>query len=1196
MTRQEEPAVDIARNLLRRLASQRLTPSAARLYSQYTRLRVRQPGLPTWRAAEAASRLNDAVRLIGASFLCRSEGSEDWRAGLRRAGELLEWLDHPELRPQGVPLRLLAAAVYQLAGLPARASGLINQDDASDQESQVLASLLAADFQALLRHLARYWVSVAHLPMRSRPAWDDPAGPYDSAREWIVRLTTSCLGILCAEMRWGSEARLDRSLAKLSAISKLILHGHDPYSWLLAKLTAEVSTTQVTSSMRHCVEPLRVSMSREGHIALERYLRQRYQTCRALAWPSQHRGIEQLTSGTSFALFTPTGAGKTTVAELAILQDLFPGPDSPRSGLLEGTGQKPLALYLVPSRALAAEVESKLSRVVRNLGTRPVIVTGLYGGADWGPMDAWLTREDPTVLICTYEKADALIRFLGPMFLSRISLVVIDEAHSVQFEGETETLRTGDSRALRLESLTARLLARLDQSGGRAIALSAAASGIEGALASWAAGRILAEPIKSSYRSTRQLVGRLQCLRGGRFEMRYDVLDGASLHFDNGQGDVPYVPDPFPPCPQPPGPPRTWAGAEKGLRPPLLWAAAHLASPDVRGRRHAVLISVTQGIAGYGRDFLSLLQSPWGQDIPPLFDVPTEPMKKTIWERCLKSCEDYFGSNSYEYQLLTRGIVVHHGRMPGLLSRLCVDLIDERVVHVVLATSTLSEGVNLPFEIVLIPTLRRCAVELSVREFCNLVGRAGRPGSGTEGRSLVLLNPDDRRAVDRYARLVRGLLRQSEGQVPDAGPQSPLGLLISDLWQEWQRLGSTSWNGFLDWLEQVVAPYPPLTAPDDPTAGCLWRSLDSLDGVLLPSLEGAKRMADGDFTPAAVEEELARVWRRSYAHFAVAEESRLADAFVRRGRALVTTILPNATQRRRIICTGLPPSSAMEMIDLYPSLRQHLETGADYADWASRQRLHYIESAVALLGTISKFAPGQKIGRANVDWRDVLRWWLDPRSAAVRPSAGLASEWYKFVRDSFEYRFTWGLGSVLSLATDDVCGDTTGVLPMDEWPRTGLPWIALWLKELVTWGTLEPVAAYALSRRVRFTRVEAEALAAEYRAEQGDVPGSDEVLNPTRIREWLQQRELNLPGQRAEGHVPRPLMVRLLRDFAGQSARQWRVVPAECDGKLYWFDPGGFLLASCSTPIDWRSSHLDDYDFWLDPDKQSVWAKDYANA
>jgi reverse gyrase len=140
--------------------------------------------------------------------------------------------------------------------------------------------------------------------------------------------------------------------------------------------------------MRNHLLRLNEELSDTGRTAIERYLRQSYLRGRVLAWPSQIRGIERLLTNESFALCTPTGSGKTTVAELAILQNLF---SQTNVGELSNTA--PLALYLVPSRALATEVEANLSRVMRNSAppTQQVVVTGLYGGTDWGPTDAWLT-------------------------------------------------------------------------------------------------------------------------------------------------------------------------------------------------------------------------------------------------------------------------------------------------------------------------------------------------------------------------------------------------------------------------------------------------------------------------------------------------------------------------------------------------------------------------------------------------------------------------------------------------------------------------------------------------------------------------------------------------------------------------------------------------------------------------------------
>lgn len=55
---------------------------------------------------------------------------------------------------------------------------------------------------------------------------------------------------------------------------------------------------------------------------------------------------------------------------------------------------------------------------------------------------------------------------------------------------------------------------------------------------------------------------------------------------------------------------------------------------------------------------------------------------------------------------------------------------------------------------------------------------------------------------------------------------------------------------------------------------------------------------------------------------------------------------------------------------------------------------------------------------------------------------------------------------------------------LDMWSSADIPAAALWIKDLVLWGTLEPAAAYALSRRLADARSNAEALAAEYYAQR----------------------------------------------------------------------------------------------------------------
>jgi len=777
----------------------------------------------------------------------------------------------------------------------------------------------------------------------------------------------------------------------------------------------------------------------------------------------------------------------------------------------------------------------------------------------------------------------------------RISLVVLDEAHSIQFDEPIKKLQEADSRALRLEILGSRLFTYLDQSRGRVIALSAMASGIENSLAGWVTGQRDATPAKTSYRSVRQLIGSLECFSDHRFEIRYDLLDGASLKYkeDGKKEEQPYIRKPFQALPDVEG---YKTGPETRLRPYLFWAALHLASQDVGGRQHTVLISVTQNIKGYAKDFLDLLDKIWlNTKLPIFFQPPQEEEELALWEKCLRSCEDYFGRDSTEYKLLQKGIVVHHGRMPGLMARLLVDLVQEQIVYLVIATSTLSEGVNLPFETILIPSIRRGTQVISVREFGNLVGRAGRPGYGTEGRSLVILDSGNNFMARQYQRDYEDLVAKlkAQGQVQSEATQarSPLAELLLHLEEAWHHIPDVGDSGdFLDWLEQTE----PLKAKnnlDEDTGLAAIETLDTLDSLLLSGIVELEQLAREEVSADTLEARLRQIWQRSYAHYAAQEEGRLLEIFVRRGRALKVKVYPSANQRRRLYRTGLPPRYGNQLLELYPSFKLRLESGREYAVWNPNQRLDYILDLVDQLTSLPKYQRKDKANRSKVDWREVLQWWLNPRS--VKKSPPDVSAWYKYVSDNFGFRFNWGLGSVVALAADEALMGVLIEPSLENWPLIGLPWIVLWLKELIIWGTLEPVAAYLLSKNLEVTRASAEEVAKLYYGEQNSELVADELLNPSSIRDWATKRysrEKNLPLYRPPDRMP----VKLSQDFSKVKAQRWRVLPVEVDKTLHWFDPAGTLLAVSDRPSVWGDGFLNNYDFILDINEKTVTPEPYA--
>src|SRR3546814_2422338 len=90
-------------------------------------------------------------------------------------------------------------------------------------------------------------------------------------------------------------------------------------------------------------------------------------------------------------------------------------------------------------------------------------------------------------------------------------------------------------------------------------------------------------------------------------------------------------------------------------------------------------------------------------------------------------------------------------RISDWSSDVCSSDLERGICPVTLATATLTEGVNLPFDIVFLTSLERrsydaqagqpIVVPMSTAEFRNLAGRAGRPGAAEsiEGMTLVAL-------------------------------------------------------------------------------------------------------------------------------------------------------------------------------------------------------------------------------------------------------------------------------------------------------------------------------------------------------------------------------------------------------------------------------------------------------------------------
>ncbi|MBQ0216457.1 DEAD/DEAH box helicase [Alcaligenes faecalis] len=1127
-----------------------------------------------WGDKDSARQLNDARRLLQAAHIFRSiEGPASIRAleCFRRTGEVLEWLSraYDDIRTI-IPIDLLAAGAYQLGGLPAMAAGLIAQAPLEHMGVVLYAAFLRADFDHVLRKSAEFWSE--HPDLTSIDATvvllqHQANAEQDGVVAWLFTVElVRALGLTADSLRRGDDSRLSIALTKLRALDTMATRSFSDDTALVISIVREVAEEFSRATIYRPLRALAETRP-QGTEKLLTYARDQYSRGRGILWSSQLHGLERLLTGGSFALCTPTGSGKTLVANIALIKEL----------LLSEGGElvAPLALYLVPSRALAGEVEAKLNS---ELGEE-ITITGLYGGADWGITDNWLLSDKPVTLIATVEKADALLRYLGPLLLVRLKLLVIDEAHQVVPTGnDVKLVSFSDhaNRSIRLESLISRILAyRPDVVR---IALTAVAGGASGPVARWVEGRADAQAVGTRYRSTRQLIGVLETVPNGQGRILLDLMNGLPLYL-RGEEDPVYLPLRIGEMPSLPAIWRNSLNRFNCLN--VLWTALHLAEEDQR-----ILISVMQEPEKTMRWFKEALGHKDWQDIIK-FSPPDGPLRARFNE-ARAACIDYCGLDSFELFLLDHGIATSHGQMPQRLRRLMVEMIEKRICPITVATATLTEGVNLPFDLIFLTSLKRRSWDpveekpevtpTSTSEFRNLAGRAGRPGTarGIEGMTLIALPthisttaPGQRATqVQQKAQLANDYenLRASllvEEQEHDT-VSSPITTLLQGIWERASNLLKIGPDAFLNWLETTA----PTEISSSAGAGAnddlsrLADAMDELDGLLLSSLEELAKAEGEDMVRSRAEHHLAQLWRATFSAVAAKREAWLEHAFIRRGAGIIEYIYVDPRERRRLYHYGFPPVVGRRFEAIAEKIREALAEAEQYGHADATTRIDVFQEIGELL--VKERGFGFRVRRTDSDeallerWIDILGWWLnEPNVGGPEPESLRA--WQRFVTDNLEFRLGTAIGAIVARAWAEGTENTFAVPSLSEWKQTtGLPWFGFWARELLRWGTHDPFVAFCLSQGLAQTREAATTRRKEYDewlSEELDDVTSEDLIDPQLFLRW--QRSF----PKSDRTVTATRKVNANVTGTNGSRGRYAVMPIVREDSIAWLDPAGFELA-----------------------------------
>lgn len=424
----------------------------------------------------------------------------------------------------------------------------------------------------------------------------------------------------------------------------------------------------------------------------------------------------------------PTSAGKTLLAEMTVVRVLE-----------HGHGKK--CVYVAPSRALVDEVETKLHQRLRLLGYRVASVVGAFE-IDFLEQD-YLAKVD--VVVLTPEKLDYLFRKRDP-FVADIGLIVFDEAHKV----------SDGSRGWLFETLVTWLLLRADLKEVKMVFMSAVLPHSQQPLVRmWIGQRSLAPILASDWSPTRQLIGVLWYSQLKRDWNRPIEIDkkgnrcywgmSANLAFNYGIG--------------------TESRVLRDLYRSSFWINDNykeVRDRDKENRFDRCLWLIKQlGLANstlvYFQEKVNLT---WfcGHACKQLDSVDSEGLA-----RLAQYISARLGPDSPMLSSLPYGVAYHHGDLPVDVRNEIESAYRDRVLRILACTTTLAEGVNLPIQTLILGYHQTYSGNrLSVRDFKNIVGRAGRALVETEGEIIAICHPEfSRDKTDRdkeNARYFRSLV------------------------------------------------------------------------------------------------------------------------------------------------------------------------------------------------------------------------------------------------------------------------------------------------------------------------------------------------------------------------------------------------------------------------------------------------------
>ena len=616
--------------------------------------------------------------------------------------------------------------------------------------------------------------------------------------------------------------------------------------WLIVRLLKIILSTFQEASLWTILPPLLPAQ----HIT-ENYIRllSGFKPAITELWPSQTMAIPLAVGENSGGVINlRTSGGKTRVAEIAILNTLS-------KHIVSKT------LYLAPFRSLAFEVEQSLSKTFAPLG---ITVSQLYGGSTANVTDFELIKQSQ-VIVATPEKAKALIR-CGSGLETELKLIVIDEGH----------LLGAEERYIKNEIFLTHVNEFASRNQIKMLLLSAVLPNAN-ELADWVAADT-SLVAKSEWKPALERLGLL-------------LWDGKRVRLEWESEGKPFNPNFVQKAP-------LGFGRRRNMFPNNKKEA--IAATAVRlAKTGTVMIysARANSIEGLAESvLLALGEHPENF----LWDC-------SLWNVFESVCKEELSENDIILIAARKGVICHNNRLPTLVRIAMERLMRSKPPLIIIASSTLGQGVNVGISSIIVSTPYYDQNCISNRDFWNICGRAGRAFSDVEGKILYAIDTTEEAwKVSKNRNLAQNYFdnRQMERV------QSGLLIALKAIYENAMKT-----NTDFNLLVEAIANDFIYSDINEKFAEWINRLFDYLDDELLAMHENFC-LDENDVTWVD------GVFRKSLA--IIQADSSRENEYIRllqaRTKALLKKV-PDKRSRQKIIASGIPLSVSQRMLDSIEDFR-----------------------------------------------------------------------------------------------------------------------------------------------------------------------------------------------------------------------------------------------------------------------------------